>query len=58
MATLSRVSAFALQGQSMDVQTSLGTRMCAVIDAADAKRRCFDGGGHFLHDIEDTLSEV
>ena len=46
MSTLSRVSALALQGQSMDVQTSLGTRMCAVIDAADAKRRCLDAGGH------------
>ena len=41
MATLSRVSAFVLQEQSMDVQTSLGTRMCVVI--ANAKRRCFDG---------------
>ena len=32
--------------QSMDVQTALGNRMCAVIDAADTKRRCLDGGGH------------
>ena len=46
MSTLSRVSAVALQGQAMDVQTSLGNRMCAVIDAADAKRRCLDAGGH------------
>ena len=44
MLTLSRVSTVALQGQAMDVQTSLGNRMCAVIDAADAKRRCLDGG--------------
>ena len=31
LSTLSRVSAVALQGQAMDVQTSLGNRMCAVM---------------------------
>ena len=46
MATLSIVPALALQVQSMDVQTPLGNRMCYMIDAADAKRRCLDGGGH------------
>ena len=46
MATLSRVSALALQEQSMDVQTPLGNRMCSMIDVADAKRRCLDGRGH------------
>ena len=40
MATLTRVSALALQGQSINVQISLGSRMCAVIDW------CFDAGGH------------
>ena len=39
-----RASAVALQ--SMEVQTSLGSRMGALIDESDAKRRCVEGGGH------------
>ena len=39
-----RASALALQ--SMEVQTSLGSRMVVTIDEADAKRRCVEGGGH------------
>ena len=38
-----RASALALQ--PMEVQ-SLGSRMVALIDEADAKRRCLEGGGH------------
>ncbi len=39
-----RASAVVLQ--SMEVQTSLGSRMGALIDESDAKRRCVEGGGH------------
>ena len=39
-----RASALALQ--SMEAQTSLGSRMGALIDESDAKRRCVEGGGH------------
>ena len=58
MATLSRVSALALYGQSMDVQTSLGTHMCAVMQQTPSGGLSAGEGIEFSIDIEDTLSEV
>ena len=45
-AKLAARRASALSLQSMEVQTSLGSQMVAVVDEADATRRCLEGGGH------------
>ena len=39
-----RKGAAAQELVAMELQNGPGTRMSALIDAADAKRRCFDGG--------------
>ena len=53
-----RKGAAAQELVAMDLQNGRGTRMSALIDAADAKRRCLDGVKEFQGAFEGALSKV